>query len=266
VSLAGKAAIVTGGGSGIGRATALALARAGARLLLVGRTESALSDTAMEAAALGAEVAIQTADVSRSEDVRAYVAAARERFGAIDVFFNNAGIEGPVAPIYAYDEDAFDEVVATNLRGVFLGLRHVLPVMIEQRSGSVIVTGSIASERGLAGTCAYNATKHAIVGLARTAATEVAPFGVRVNAVLPGMIDTRMLRALVDAQTGGDMEGGMAMIATVPSQGRVGASEEVAEVVCFLASDAASYVTGVAWPVDGGALAGMGNATPPPVL
>jgi 3alpha(or 20beta)-hydroxysteroid dehydrogenase len=262
VSLAGRAAIVTGGGSGIGRAAGLALARRGARLLLVGRNEQALRDSAAQMQEAGAEVAIHAADVSRSEDVRGYVADARDRFGAIDVFFNNAGIEGPVAPLAEYDEDAFDEVVAINLRGVFLGLRHVLPVMIEQGSGSVIMTGSVASERGLPGTGAYNATKHAIVGLAKTAATEVAPHGVRVNAVLAGMIDTRMLRALIDAQSGGNLEAGLKMVASVPSQGRLGTAEEVAEIVCFLASDAASYVTGVAWPVDGGALASMGNATP----
>jgi NAD(P)-dependent dehydrogenase (short-subunit alcohol dehydrogenase family) len=200
------------------------------------------------------------AAVTRSADVQAYVAFALERMGSIDVLFNNAGIEGPVAPLAEYPEDGFDEVLAVNVRGVFLGLRHVLPVMLRQRSGSVINTGSLASERGLPNTGAYNAAKHAVLGLTRTAAAEVGGFGVRVNAVLPGMIDTRMLRSLVGSLGGSaDVERGVQQVARVAPQGRPGRPEEVAEVVCFLASDAASFVNGVGWPVDGGALATMGN-------
>ncbi|MQA74066.1 MAG: glucose 1-dehydrogenase [Solirubrobacterales bacterium] len=260
-SLAGKAALVTGGGSGIGRAASVALGRAGARLLLFGRNEPALRATAELVAATGAEVGIRAGDVTRSADVQACAVEALERLGSIDVLFNNAGIEGPVAPLVEYPEDEFERVVAVNVRGVFLGLRHVLPVMLRQRSGSIINAGSVASERGLPGTAAYNASKHAILGLTRTAAAEVAQHGVRVNAVLGGMIDTRMLRSLVSEMTGGDMEAGMALVAAVAPQGRVGSPEEVAEVVAFLASDAASFVNGVAWPVDGGALATMGNAS-----
>jgi 3alpha(or 20beta)-hydroxysteroid dehydrogenase len=213
VSLEGRAAVVTGGGSGIGRAASVALARVGARLLLVGRSEESLSESAREVEAAGGE----------------------------------------------YPEDVFDEVIAVNLRGVFLGLRHVLPVMLRQGSGSIVNTGSLASERGLPLTAAYNASKHAVVGLTKTAAAEVGAAGVRVNAVLPGMIDTRMLRSLVDTMSGGDMEAGMQFVAGVAPQGRTGTVEEVAAIVAFLASDAASFVNGVAWPVDGGALATMAN-------
>lgn len=259
MSLEGRAAVVTGGGSGIGRAASVALARAGARLLLVGRSEESLRESAREVGAAGGEARVHVADVSRSEDVQGYVAAALESFGSIDVLFNNAGIEGAVAPIAEYPEDVFDEVIAVNLRGVFLGLRHVLPVMLRQGSGSIVNTGSLASERGLPLTAAYNASKHAVVGLTKTAAAEVGAAGVRVNAVLPGMIDTRMLRSLVDTMSGGDMEAGMQFVAGVAPQGRTGTVEEVAAIVAFLASDAASFVNGVAWPVDGGALATMAN-------
>jgi 3alpha(or 20beta)-hydroxysteroid dehydrogenase len=255
----GRVALVTGGGTGIGRATSVALARAGARLFLVGRNERALDESAALVADAGAEVAVRRADVSRSEDVQRYVREALGTFGAIDVFVNNAAIEGPFAPIAEYPEDAFEEVVGTNLRGAFLGLRYVLPGMIERRSGSIVSMGSVASVRGLVGTAAYNATKHAIVGLTKTAAAEVARHGVRVNAVLPGMIETRMLHTLLDTMTGGDLAAGLRIAAAVAPQGRTGMPEEVAEVVAFLASDAASFVNGVAWPVDGGALAVLSN-------
>ena len=259
MSLEGRAAVVTGGGSGIGRAASVALARAGARLLLVGRNEGSLRESAREVQDAGGEAQVHVADVSRSEEVEGYVAAALESFGSIDVLFNNAGIEGPVAPIAEYPVEGFDEVIAVNLRGVFLGLRHVLPVMLSQGSGSIIVTGSVASVRGLPLTAAYNASKHAIVGLTKTAAAEVASSGVRVNAVLAGMIDTRMLRSLVNTMSDGDMEAGMEYVAAVAPQGRTGTAEEVAAIVAFLASDEASFVNGVAWPVDGGALATMAN-------
>ena len=259
MSLEGRAAVVTGGGSGIGRAASVALARAGARLLLVGRNEGSLRESAREVQDAGGEAQVHVADVSRSEHVEGYVAAALESFGSIDVLFNNAGIEGPVAPIAEYPVEGFDEVIAVNLRGVFLGLRHVLPVMLSQGSGSIIVTGSVASVRGLPLTAAYNASKHAIVGLTKTAAAEVASSGVRVNAVLAGMIDTRMLRSLVNTMSDGNMEAGMEYVAAVAPQGRTGTAEEVAAIVAFLASDEASFVNGVAWPVDGGALATMAN-------
>jgi NAD(P)-dependent dehydrogenase (short-subunit alcohol dehydrogenase family) len=259
VSLEGKRAVVTGAGSGIGRATAVAFARAGAKVLLVGQNEDRLAESARLVADTGAEAVVQAADVSRSEDVQRYVAAARERFGGIDVLFNNAGWEGPVAPLAEYPEDAFDRVMAVNVRGVFLGMRYVLPLMLEQGSGAVVNNGSVGSERGLPFTCAYNASKHAVLGLTRTVAAEVGAQGVRVNAVLPGMIDTRMLRTLVGALGAEDIDQGVAAVGLVAPQARTGDPDEVAAVVCFLASDAASFVHGVAWPVDGGALAVMGN-------
>jgi 3alpha(or 20beta)-hydroxysteroid dehydrogenase len=259
VTLQGRSAIVSGGGSGIGRAAALGLARAGASVLLVGRSEERLQAVAGEIEAQGGRAIAHPADVSDPADAEGYVAAAREHFGSVDVLFNNAGIEGPLAPIAEYPIDGFDEVIAVNLRGVFLGLRFALPVMLEQGSGSIINTGSLGSERGLPQSCAYNAAKHAVVGLTKTAAMEVGGAGVRVNAILPGMIDTRLLRDIVTTLSDGDVDAGLAFVSRVAPQGRTGTSEEVAEVVTFLASDAASFVNGATWQVDGGALAGVGT-------
>lgn len=254
MTLEGKAAVVTGGARGIGFATAAALLREGARVLLVGRDAEALEEAARSLGS-STEIVAQVADVSRSEDVEAYVAEALRRFGSIDILFNNAGIEGAIAPLAEYPIDEFDRVIAINLRGVFLGLRHVLPVMLAKGSGSIVNTGSITSEIGLPASSAYIAAKHAVLGLTRAAAADLAGSGVRVNAVLPGMVDTRLLRSVLSQVAGGDVEGGMQFAAGVAPQRRVAAPEEIAEVVVFLASDAASFVNGVGWPVDGGALA-----------
>lgn len=253
--------MVTGAGRGIGRATSLAFAGAGARVLLVDRDQPPLEECRAAIASTGAEVHAFVADVSRSEDVQGYVHEALARFGALDVLFNNAGIEGPVAPVAEYPEDAFDQVIAVNLRGVFLGLRYTLPVMLEQGSGSIVNTGSIASERGLPGTVAYNAAKHAVLGMTRTAAAEVGGKGVRVNSVLPGIVDTRLLRSLLADMAGGDIEAAVQTLASATPVGRAAQPEEIARVVVFLASDAASFVNGVGWPIDGGVLATISNPT-----
>ncbi|GAA1105360.1 SDR family NAD(P)-dependent oxidoreductase [Pseudonocardia alni] len=254
-----RTAVITGGAGGIGRATATLLASRGAEVLLVDRDEAGLTDAAEAIAAAGGTAHTTTADVSDEQSVRDYVDRARELFdGRIDVLFNNAGIEGPVADLVDYPTADFDAVIAVNLRGVFLGLKHVLPVMIAQGSGSVVNTGSVASVRGLAGAISYNAAKSAVLGMTRAAAAELGSVGVRVNAVLPGMIDTRMLRNLVTL-IAGDVEAGLATVAQTAPLGRNGRPTDVAETVAFLASDASSYVTGAAFPVDGGGLAVMTN-------
>jgi NAD(P)-dependent dehydrogenase (short-subunit alcohol dehydrogenase family) len=196
-SLAGKVVVITGAAGGIGSATALVFARHGSKLFLVDRDEAGLTDSALAVEEAGAEVATHVADVTRSKDVQSYVAAALDRFGCIDAFFNNAGIEGAVAPIHEYPEDVFDQVIAVNLRGVFLGLRYVIPVMLKQGSGAIFNMGSIASAIGLPHSSAYIAAKHGVLGLTRSAASDVGRYGIRINAVMPGMIDTRMLRDLV---------------------------------------------------------------------
>lgn len=259
MDFSGRTALITGAAGGIGSATALRFAAAGADLHLVDRDADGLAAVVADVQRAGGAASSTVADVTSSADVRGYVAAARAAHGSIDAFFNNAGIEGPVAPLAEYPEEAFDQVIAVNLRGVFLGLRHVLPVMLEQGAGAIVNTGSLASERGLPGTGAYNAAKHAVLGLTRTAAAETGGQGVRVNAVLPGMIDTRMLRSLALTLTG-DLDRGLAFMGSVAPVGRPGQADEVAAVVCFLCSGDASFVNGVGWPVDGGALATMSNS------
>jgi NAD(P)-dependent dehydrogenase (short-subunit alcohol dehydrogenase family) len=253
-SMKGRIAVITGGAGMIGHAAAMALARAGADILLVDINARALDERRGAVEALGVRVDTVVADVSRAADVAAYVAQALATFGRIDAFFNNAGIEGRLGPIDEYDEAEFDKIIAVNLKGIFLGLRHVLPVMLQQGRGAVVNTGSIASERGLAGACAYNASKHGVIGLTRTAASDVGGRGVRVNAVMPGVIDTPLLEAMLHMMFKGDIAAGKRMLGKVATQDRIGTPEEVGEVVAFLLSDAASFVNGAAWAVDGGAL------------
>lgn len=253
-SMQGKVAVVTGGAGMIGHAAAMSLARAGADVVLVDIDAERLAARRGEIEALGVRVETCVADVSKSADVETYVARALGAFGHIDALFNNAGVEGKLAPTQEYDELEFDKVIAVNLKGIFLGLRHVLPVMLRQGYGAVVNTGSIASERGLAGACAYNASKHGVIGLTRTAASDVGPRGIRVNAVMPGVIDTPLLEAMLHMMFKGDVDAGKRMLGRVATQDRIGKPAEVGEVVTFLLSDAASFVNGAAWAVDGGAL------------
>src|ERR1700733_3851195 len=254
-SMKGRSVVITGGAGMIGHATAMTLARAGADVLLVDINAAALTARRGAVEALGGRVETHVADVSRSADVQAYVARAVEAFGRIDGFFNNAGMEGRLGPIYEYEEAEYDRIVAVNQKGIFLGLRYVLPIMLRQGQGAVVNTGSIASERGLAGACAYNATKHAVIGLTRTAASEVGAKGVRVNAVMPGVIDTPLLEAMLRMMFNGDVAAGKKVLGKVATMDRIGRPEEVGEVVTFLLSEAASFVNGAAWAIDGGALA-----------
>jgi NAD(P)-dependent dehydrogenase (short-subunit alcohol dehydrogenase family) len=248
-----KIAVVTGAADGIGRATSVMLAARGARVLLVDVDADGLTVTEKRIADAGGQAHAHLADVRDSAQVQGYVEAALETFGPIDAFFNNAGIQGPVAPLTEFPEDGFDRVIAVNLRGVFLGLKYVLPGMVERGEGSVVNTASMGSVGGVPGVAGYVAAKHGVLGLTRVAALEVARAGVRVNAVLPGNIRTKMAAAGDAAMSGGkpsldDMSG---PAATVP-QGRVGEPEEIAATVCFLVSDDSRHITGAAVPVDGG--------------
>ncbi|HYF09928.1 MAG TPA: SDR family oxidoreductase [Acetobacteraceae bacterium] len=246
----GKVAVVTGGGNGIGRAACLAFARHGARVVVVDRDGPAAEAVAAE---IGKGKAVaRMADVTRGADVEAYVRAALDAFGAIDCFHNNAGIEGRVAPTAEYDEAVFDAVMGVNVKGVFLGLRHVLPVMIRQGRGAVVNTASIAGLVGTPGMPAYVASKHAVIGLTKVAAGEVGPLGVRVNAVCPGPIHTRMIRDIERQVSPNNPQGVEERYSGGIPLRRYGTAEEVANLVLFLCSDLAGNITGAQYVVDGG--------------
>lgn len=238
-------ALVTGGGGGIGRAIALRLAADGHDVAVVDRDAALGAETARLVAAAGVRALALAADVTDAMAVAAFVAEAEERLGPIAAFANNAGIEGAVAPIFDYPDDAFDAVMAVNVRGVFLGLKHVLARMRERGTGAVVNTASTSAIRGRAGLAGYVASKHAVLGLTRVAALDVAGTAIRVNAVLPGPIDTRMIHALDEkAQAaGGIRRAGAALY---------GRPEDVANVVAFLLSADAAHVNGAAWTVDAG--------------
>jgi NAD(P)-dependent dehydrogenase (short-subunit alcohol dehydrogenase family) len=257
----GQVALITGGANGIGRATALGFAEHGAKLVLVDRDQTAGEATAGAIRQRGADVRFVAADVTKSADVQAYVKATLEAHGRIDCFFNNAGIEGKVAHTAEYDEAMFDAVLNVNVKGVFLGLRHVLPVMIAQKAGAVVNTASVAGLVGTPGMPAYVASKHAVIGLTKTASGEVARSGVRVNAVCPGPVDTRMIHALAEQLNPGDPAAvGERYRGSMPT-GRYTTPEEIANMVLFLCSDLAANITGAQYVIDGGRTATGGAVT-----
>jgi NAD(P)-dependent dehydrogenase (short-subunit alcohol dehydrogenase family) len=266
MDFAGKVAVITGAGNGIGRQTALSFADRGAKVLAVDRDAAAAEAVAASIGQQGGEARAYVADVTKSAEVRGYVDAALAAYGRIDCFFNNAGIEGRVAPIAETDEAVFDAVIAVNLKGVFLGLRHVLPVMLKQGAGAVVNTASVAGLVATPGMAPYVASKHAVIGLTRTAAGEVARSGVRVNAVCPGPIDTRMIHSLEAQLNPADPSAAARRYQAALPSGRYGTPEEVANVVLFLCSDLAGNVNGAHFVADGGrtAVGGSATATPPP--
>lgn len=251
IEFPGKTVLVTGGGSGIGKAICMAFAAAGARVACVDRDAVEGAATVAAIHALGREALFIAADVTDAAQVQAYVRETRSAFGSIDVFANNAGIEGPVLPLTEYPEDMFDAVMAVNARGVFLGLKYVLPVMQEQRSGVVINTGSTGSHVGSTGVCAYVASKHAILGLTRCAALEVASYGVRVNAICPGGTRTRMQQSLTENRSKVEE---LAINLATPN-GRIAEPGEIAATVLYMASDHARHMVGQSVILDGGRLA-----------
>ena len=246
----GRHILVTGASTGIGRATAAMLARRGARVSLVARSEATLAQAVADIRSAGGTAAFGVADVADKAALLSVIDTAEGAFGPIEGLFANAGTGGAFASFADYDDDVFDTVMTTNLTSAFWAMKRVLPGMIARKRGAILVTGSLASERGMAGNPAYVASKHGLLGLARAAAMDVAAHNVRVNALLPGLIETPLLNNL-----GGDDPAALiaALGRNVP-QGRVGKAEETAEVATFLLSDAASHVTGQAWAVDGGIL------------
>jgi 3alpha(or 20beta)-hydroxysteroid dehydrogenase len=243
----GQVAVITGAANGFGLAVAERLADEGASLVLVDRDADALAAAASKLGGLAV-----VADVSVESEVDGYVAAAVEAHGRIDLFFNNAGIEGRMAPMTELSVADFDRVWAVNGRGVFMGLRAVLSVMKPQGSGVIVNTASMAAIKGAATFSPYIASKHAVLGLTKSAALEGAPFGIRVNCVAPGHIDTRMARDLTAQIDPADPEAAYrAVSATVPLGHRYGTAAEVANVVAWLLSPESEYVSGALHLIDG---------------
>ena len=239
--------LVTGALTGIGRATALAFARQGARIVVSGRREEAGVALAAELRALGAQAEFLRADVRIEGEVRSLVEQTVERFGRLDMAVNNAGTEGQLGPITGQSVDNYTATFETNVLGTLLALKHEMRVMLKQGSGAIVNLSSVAGQVGIAGASVYAASKHAVEGLTKSAALEGAAAGVRVNAVAPGPVATEML----DRFTGGDAAAKAGFLASIPAR-RAATPDEIAQTVVFLASDAARYLTGQSVTVDGG--------------
>src|SRR6476646_8748663 len=240
----GKVAFVTGAASGIGRATAVAFATEGARVAILDRTEDALRQTVDAIRDAGGEVLVIGCDVSIPEQVKAAVARTVETFGRLDIAFNNAGVENKPTPLHEIELDEWDRILDINLRGTFLCMKHELAQMLKQGGGVIVNTSSGAGIRGVAGGSAYAASKHAIIGMTKSAALDYAKSNIRVNAILPGNIATPMM----DRFTGGDIQKAI----DLEPVGRLGKPEEIAEAVLWMCSDLGGFVTGASISVDGG--------------
>ncbi len=242
-----KVVLVTGGGGGIGRATALAFARAGARVAVVDRDAYAGQETADRVASTGAKAIFIPTDVTKSAEVEDMVVQTVQAFGRLDCAFNNAGIEIENQRLHECPEERFDSSLAVNVKGVWLCLKHEIAQMLKQGGGAIVNTASVAGLVAAPKMAAYSASKHAVVGLTKSAAVEYARANIRVNAVCPGVIRTAMFERAAQANPG------VADIAArLHPVGRLGEADEVAAVVLWLCSDAASFVTGHAHTVDGG--------------
>ena len=258
--LEGKVAVITGATGGIGSAAARIFAAEGARVALVDLDEVALQEVVQS---IGEDKASYTvADVTLPEQTEAYVNAAVDRWGGIDVLLANAGIEGTLSPIPEYPVDVFDRVMAVNVRGVWLGIKYVVPIMRERGGGSIVITSSTAGIGGSPEMSAYNTSKHAVIGLMRCAALEGAPDGIRVNTVNPAPIETRMMRSIEEMRVAAmddtrvTVEVAKQSFADRLPLQRYGEPEEVARMMLFLSSDDSSFCTGGVYMVDGGRSAG----------
>ncbi len=246
----GKTVIVTGGAGGIGSAAVRYLVHQGAHVVAVDLEEEPLRASVKDLNENN--VAICVADVTQATDNQHMVEATIERFGRIDGFLANAGIEGQVSDTLNYDEAVFDQVMAVNVKGVWLGLRAVLPHMIEQQSGSIVITSSVAGLRGSPMITPYSTSKHAVIGLMRSVAKEYASFNIRVNTINPSPVETRMMRSLELGMAPNDGNAAKTRIAASIPLGRYADPKEIAQVMAFLLSDEASWITGSVYAVDGG--------------
>jgi NAD(P)-dependent dehydrogenase (short-subunit alcohol dehydrogenase family) len=247
--LQGKRAIVTGAGSGIGRASALLFAREGAAVLAVDKTSDAVEETVGLIAAAGGRAIAMAADAGDEAGVRAYVAHAMAEFGGLDVVFANAGISGGLVPLFEQTVELWQEILRVNLIGPFLAVKHAGRLMMQQGSGAIVCTASVAGLRANAGGNPYSASKAGVISLVQTAANSFFDSGVRINAICPGLIETGMTKPIFDYAK---ERGTAAHLGQLNPLGRYGEPHEIAAMALFLASDEASYVNGQAFAVDGG--------------
>jgi NAD(P)-dependent dehydrogenase (short-subunit alcohol dehydrogenase family) len=244
-----KVALITGGGSGLGQAAARLLAGRGAKVVVADVDDAGGAATVAQCEEAGSEATFIRTDVTREDDVAAAVATAVDRWGSLDVAINNAGINGPTKPVADYTLEEWNTVMAVNLNGIFLGLRHEVPQMLEQGGGAIVNTSSGAGLVGFAMLPAYVASKHAVLGLTKAAALAYVQAGVRINAVCPGSTRTPLLEGFMSQSP--EIERAMEQSAPI---GRLARPEEIAEAMVWLCSDAASFVVGHAFSVDGGAV------------
>ena len=252
IDFSGQVALVTGAAGGIGRAVALALVQVGAKVLLVDIAKEAGLQTQSLIENMGGEAMFFKADVSDPEQVQNYVNIAMQTWGRIDIFMNNAAWQGEIHSLVDYPLDVFEKVMSINVRGVFLGLKYVLPIMIQQGKGTVVNTASLGSFLATRKLGPYTASKHAVMGLTKTAAIEVARKGIRVNAVCPGPVDTEMLRDIEASQATGSAEQLRAQRTASIPDGRYADPVEVANLMLYLASDLSSHITGQGIQINGG--------------
>ena len=245
--LENKVALVTGGTSGIGKATAIAMGAAGAKVVFSGRREQEGEDTANSIRQFGAECLFVRSDVSNETDVQTLIQKIVETYGRLDCAFNNAGIESPTKPLHEQSIEDFDKLMAINVRGLFLCMKYEIQQMLTQGTGVIINNSSMGGLIAFPGISPYHASKHAVMGLTRSAALDYAKQGIRINAVNPGMIATEMMDRLTTTGTTPEQ-----LAASIVPMGRMGKPEEIASTVVFLCSDAASYITGQPIVIDGG--------------
>jgi NAD(P)-dependent dehydrogenase (short-subunit alcohol dehydrogenase family) len=245
-----KVAIITGGSGSIGFTTARRMAKEGAQVLIVDVDEEELRRKSTEAKNDGLSISHFKADVTDGKQVEGYVEECLNRFGQIDYFFNNAGIEGEVKPIHQYDDAVFDKVLAVNVKGVYLGMKYVIPKISD--GGSIVISSSVAGLQGTPGMVAYITSKHATIGIMRTAALELGERKVRVNTINPGVVDNRMMRSLEDGLDPGNAEDVKKNFEQQIPLGRYAKPDDITNMATFLFSDEASYCHGNVFVVDGG--------------
>lgn len=246
---AGKVAVVTGGANGIGKSVALLFAEQGAAVCVVDLPIPELKETVREIENAGGKAFAFEADVTKESEVEAYVRAAEEKYGGVDVLFNNAGVGGMTSPLDEYSNEAFDKVIDVNVKGVWLGMKYVAHAMKRRGGGAIVNVSSIAGLRAIPNAIAYTASKYAVIGMTKTAALELAPSKIRVNAICPGLVQTKLGQGFVDSW--GEEVATKLINDRVPMR-RLGQPDEIAKLVGFLSSDEASFITGSVHSIDGG--------------